>query len=222
MKTYRITIHILSFFCFLFVTSCGKFSELKTPDTETIRLYARASSAYATGRFAETSEITAEILKGQKRFVPALVLRAKAEYFSGNFDSAEDSCKRAIKLRPSSFEAKYFLARVLREKGDLPGAVKLTESLLADNPQDIRALRLASDLAFESGKTDEAAVFLDRAAESSAESALVLLDRARLRWIAGKGPEALEDLSRAKAMLPWDTPLLPSITNLENIITGLM
>ncbi|MDR2965857.1 MAG: tetratricopeptide repeat protein [Treponema sp.] len=218
MKTYRLTIHILTFFCFLFVFSCAKFSGEKTPDTETVRLYAHASSAYAAGRFTET----AEILNGQKKFVPALVLRAKAEYFSENLDKAEASCKKALKLRPSSFEAKLFLARVLREKEDLPGAVKLTESLLADNPQDIRALRLASNLANENGKTEEAAAFLDRAAEFSAESALVLLDRARLKWAAGKGPEALEDLSRAKAMLPWDTPLLRSITNLENIITGLM
>jgi len=218
MKTYRITIHILSFFCFLFVTSCGKFSELKTPDTETIRLYARASSAYSAGRFAET----AELLNREKKFVPALVLRAKAEYFSENFDKAEADCRRALKLRPSSFEAKLYLARTLREKDDFDGAVKAIESLLADNPQDIRALRLAADIAVESGKPDEAAAFLDRAAEFSAESALVLLDRARLLWTAGKGPEALEDLSRAKAMLPQNTPLVRTIINLENIITGLM
>jgi hypothetical protein len=63
-------------------------------------------------------------------------------------------------------------------------------------------------------------IFLDRASEFSAESAMVLLDRARLRWIAGNSNEALEDLSRARAMLPWDTPLLRSILNLENIIKG--
>jgi tetratricopeptide (TPR) repeat protein len=190
----------------------------QAPDKETIRLYARASEAYAQGRFAETTEI----LTGTKNFPPALMLRARAEYFSGDLENAEKSCRRTLRYRPSSFEAKLYLIRILREKGDLTGAVRLVESLLADNPQDIRALRLASELAADTGKNDEAAGLLDRAAEHSAESAMVLLDRARLRWAAGRGAEALEDLSRAQAMLPWDTPLLHSISNLENRIKEAM
>jgi len=191
-------------------SSCGK-----TPDTETISVFVRASNLYSQGRFGEVSEI----LRTQNKFPPALMLRAKAEYFSGDIETAEQTCKRAVKLHPSLFEAYLYLARILREKGDLNGAAKIIESLLADNPQDIRALRLAADIAAEEGKIDKAAIFLDRAAEFSAESAMVLLDRARLRWIAGRNNDALEDLKRAKAMLPWETPLLRSISNLENIIT---
>jgi len=208
MKNRLLHITIISLIV-LFAASCGK-----TPDAETIRLYARASDAYAQGRFAQVSEI----LYAVNNFPPALILRAKAEYFSGDLEKAEKSCRRAVKLRPSSAEANLYLARILREKSDLAGAREVAESLLADNPQDIRALRLAADLSADAGKFDEAAVFLDRAAEFSAESAMVLLDRARLRWIAGRKQDALEDLSRAKAMLPWDTPLLRSISNLEKII----
>jgi tetratricopeptide (TPR) repeat protein len=191
---------------------------IKSPDTETIRLYIRASDAYAQKQFAEVIQL----LQKQNKFPPALILRAKAEYFFGDFDKAEKSCRRAVKLRPSLLEANLYLARIFREKGDFAGAETVMESLLADNPQDIRALRLAAELASDKGKYDEAVIFLDRAAEFSAESAMVLLDRARLRWVAGKGEEALEDLSRAKAMLPWDTPLLRSISNLEKTIKGVM
>ncbi|MCL2184366.1 MAG: tetratricopeptide repeat protein [Treponema sp.] len=201
----HITILVLSFF----FISCSR-----TPNTESIRLYARASEAYSLGRFADVKEI----LLAQKNFSPALLLRAKAEYFSGDIEKAEKSCRRALKLRPSSLEANLYLARILREKNDLTGAADTAEKMLADNPQDIRALRLAAEIAMEIGKFDEALIFLDRAAEYSAESAMVLLDRARLRWVSGRAKDALEDLSRAKAMLPWDTPLLRSITNLENII----
>ena len=190
----------------------------QTADKETVLLYVRASEAYAQGKFAET----VEILRREKTFPPALMLRVKAEYFSGEFDRAEKYCRRLVKMRPSSFEARLYLARILREKGDFSGAVKLTEFLLTDNPQDIRTLRLAAELAADMGKNDEAAAFLDRAAELSAESAMVLLDRARLRWIAGRGAEALEDLSQARAMLPWDTPLSRSITNLEKRIKEAM
>jgi uncharacterized protein HemY len=161
-------------------------------------------------------------LQKQNNFPPALLLMAKSEYFSGDFEKAEKLCRRTIKLRPSSSEANLYLARIIRERGDFNGAKTAVESLLADNPQDIRVLRLAADIASDMNKYDEAAIFLDRAAEYSAESAMVLLDRARLRWVAGKKEEALEDLSRARAMLPWDTPLLRSISNLERTIKGAM
>jgi tetratricopeptide (TPR) repeat protein len=197
----------------ILLVSCNK-----TPDAETLRLHVRAGEIYAAGRFPET----AEILAGEKKFPPSLLLRAKAEYFSGDLENAEKSCRAALAKRPSSYEAGLFLARILRETAGPAETEKLLESLLADNPQDIRALRLAAELAIENGKFDEASAFLDRAAEFSAESAMVLLDRARLRWIAGKSGEALEDLSRAKAMLPWDTPLLRAISNLENAVRGAM
>jgi tetratricopeptide (TPR) repeat protein len=202
---------------FFFFVSCSR-----TPDEETIRLYVRASDAYALGRFTEVTEI----LHRQNNFVPALILRAKAEYFLGDLENAEKNCRRAIKLRPSAFEASLYLARILRDKGDFAGAQALAESLLADNPQDIRALRLAAELAFDAGRLDETAILLDRAAGFSAESAMVLLDRARLRWVTG-GTEAaahsaLEDLNRARAMLPWDTPLERSIYTLERTIREVM
>jgi len=203
---------------FFFTIAFFTASCTKSPDTETIRLYVRASDAYSNGRFIEVTEI----LHRQNNFPPALILRAKAEYFIGDLEKAEKSCRRAIKLRPSSLEASLYLVRILREKGDINAAIETAESMLADNPQDIRVLRLAAELASAVRKYDEAMILLDRAVEFSAESAMVLLDRARLRWLAGKADEALDDLRRAKAMLPWDTPLLRSIINLENIINEVM
>jgi len=203
------------FFCIIIFlcTACSK-----SPNEDTIRLYINASDVYAQGKFFEVTEI----LQKQNNFVPALILRAKAEYFFGDLEKAEKSCRRAIKLRPSSLEASLYLARILREKGKHEEAQAVTHSILTDNPQDIRTLRLAAELAFDAGRLDEAAILLDRAAEFSAESAMVLLDRARLHWIIGRNNEALEDLSRAKAMLPWDTPLLRSISNLEMTIKEVM
>jgi tetratricopeptide (TPR) repeat protein len=184
------------------------------PDEETLLRYARARGMYAEGRFSEA----ASLLSGMKRFSPALILLGKAEYFAGEGERAEAAFRRAVKLNPSAFEARLYLARILRGRGEREEAEGITESLLADNPQDIRVLRFGSGLAREGGKTAEAAALLDQAAELSAESALVFLDRARLRWIAGRGEDALEDLGRARAMLPRDTPLLKSIEHLESLV----
>jgi tetratricopeptide (TPR) repeat protein len=213
MKNFLLFLLTSVFTAALFLTSCRK-----EPNVETINLYARASEAYASGDFSQVTEILDE----EKSFPPSLVLRAKAEYFYGDLKKADKSCRRALKLQPSSLEAKIFLARITREIGDLENAVRLIESVLSDNPQDIRALRFAAELAKDAEKDEEAIAYLDRAAEFSAESAMVLLDRARFRWIAGKDREALEDLNRARAMLPWDTPLLRSILNLEKIIMEVM
>jgi len=219
MKTFLIHDGIcLIFAAVVLFISCGKPPYQRQAEEQVIRVYSGASSAYEEGRFYDVTEI----LRGQNDFPPAIVLRAKAEYFSGDLEGAEKSCRRALKLRPASHEAGLYLARILREKGDTAGARAAAETLLADNPRDISALRLAADLALEEGRADEAVILLDRAAEFSAESALVLLDRARLRWISGNGEAALEDLSRARAMLPWNTPLEQSIFNLEKIIREVM
>jgi len=211
--------HILRLIAALSILVCAAATSCaKTPDTQVIRLYSLASQAYSRGNFTEVTEI---LLK-QNNFLPSLVLRAKAEYFSGDLEKAEKSCRMALKLRSSSFEAGLYLAKILRDKNNHVKAQAQVEKLLADNPLDIRALRLAADLACSAGKFDEAVIYLDRAVELSAESAMVLLDRARISWVAGKGREALEDLNRAKAMLPWDTPLHRSILNLENIIKEVM
>ena len=192
------------------LASCADANE------ETLHRYTRAKDMYAQGHFSDASNL----LSQTNNFVPAFVLRGKAEYFSGNLAKAEASCRQALKRRPAAFEAKLYLARILRDQGELDRAEKIALDLLADNPHDIGALRFASDIALKRGKNQEARALLDQAAELSTESAMVLLDRARLHWVAGRGGQALEDLGRAQAMLPDDAPLTQSIKNLEAMIKG--
>jgi predicted Zn-dependent protease len=195
-----------------FVLSCAG----KEAGEETLLLYARAAGLYQEGRFSETSAL----LSDTHQFFPALLLRGKAEYLSGNDEAAEKSLRRALALKPGSADAALSLARLLREQGRAAEAGILVEGVLGEDPLNIRALRLGADLAREKGPAGEAdaAAFLNRAAEASFEAALVFLDRARFRWEAGKGEGALEDLQRARALLPGDIPLVRSIEKLETII----
>jgi tetratricopeptide (TPR) repeat protein len=203
-------------FLALVFASCFAGGEFRPggTDDETLLRYVRAQKTYGEGGFSETIKL----LHGIQKFAPALVLKGKAEYFSGDPAAAEVSFRRARRRNPASAEAGLYLGRILRERGDHAGAEAVAESLLADDPLDIRVLRLAADLAREGGRADAAMAYLDRAAEASAETALVFVDRARARWIAGKGADALEDLEKARALLPWDTPLARSIKNLESTI----
>jgi Flp pilus assembly protein TadD len=192
------------------LTACAK----DKADDKTLLLYAKASSAYAKGNYNET----AELLSTVKNFVPALVLNGKALYFCDDTAGAESNFRKALRLNPSSAEASLFLARLLRDSGRNDEARRTVEALIRNNPQDIRALRLASDLA--GGDSESAAAFLNQAVEASAESALVFIDRARLRWIGGNGEGAMEDLRRAEALLPWDTALSRSIRELRFLIAS--
>lgn len=183
---------------------------------ESLLLYARSEDVYREGRFAQT----AKMLAGETRFVPSLVLRGKAEYLSGDLVAAKKSLERALAGKTQNAEASLFLARVFRETGDTKRAQKIAEEILAGNPQDIRALRFAAELAGEKGAQGGAAqaVLLDRAVEASAESALVFLDRARLRWIGGNGGAALEDLGRARVLLARNSPVIKAVEKLESVI----
>ncbi|MDR0600745.1 MAG: tetratricopeptide repeat protein [Treponema sp.] len=194
---------------------CAVSCSLKA-DGETMLRYAKARSLYAEGRLDEALAG----LEGAGHFFPALVLRGKAEYFSGDSTKAEKTFRRALRLRPSAAEAGLYLARTLREGQKADEARALLEALVADDPLDIRALRLAASLEDDRGPPGRAAAlaFLDRAAEASSECALVFLDRARLRWIAGKGDEALEDLNRARVLLSPGTPLFRAVEKLESAI----
>jgi tetratricopeptide (TPR) repeat protein len=158
------------------------------------------------------------MLENERKFFPALLLRSKALYFLGRGEEAEVLLRRTLRLHPGSGEAALFLARILREQGRDEEARRITETLLQNNPQDIRALRLASDLAAQRGDMEDAAALLDRAVEASAETALVFVDRARIRWTAGNGGGALEDLRRAELLLPWNTALNKGIRDLRTVI----
>ena len=189
----------------------------RSPDDETLFLYARSQGFYREGRFTET----ARMLAGEKNFVPSLVLRGKAEYLSGNLGAAVKSLKQALALNPHNTEASLFLARAFKETGNTGEAQKLADKILGDNPFDIRVLRFTAELALERGASGEAAaaVLLNRAVEASTESALVFLDRARIRWTGGNRDGALDDLARARALLSQDSPVVKAVEKLESIIS---
>jgi tetratricopeptide (TPR) repeat protein len=178
---------------------------------ETLLLYAKASSEYARGNFDKA----AAMLAGTGDFGPALVLRGKALYFCDSPEEAENAFNRALKLQPRSAEASLFLARIFRDQGKDDEARKAAELLIRDNPEDVRALRLRADLALQDKDVETAAALLDRAVEGSMETALVFVDRARLRWIGGNAPGALEDLGRAEALLGKDSYLSSGIRELR-------
>ena len=190
------------------------------PDEAALLLYVRASSLFNSGKFQEAAALLSDKESAGKveKFVNALLLRGKSKYFAGDIDGAEKDLKKVLSKRPGQVDASLYTARIMRERGDSNGALAFVETLLARDPNDLRVLRLASELAKD--KEDEAAslAYLNRAAEAGSESAYILLERARRRWVSGRTEDALEDLSGAKALSGKESPLFRVIDNLEKTI----
>jgi tetratricopeptide (TPR) repeat protein len=199
----------------LFGLAVSACSAKETGTEAQILLYARAKVLYDGGSFAEAIQLLAK-----EKFMPSLVLRGKAYYFSGERENAEKQFRDILKKRPTAVEASIYLARTLREKGDGAAAEKIVNRIISDDPQNIRALRLAADLQKDKGLeySADALAYLDRAVESSMETAMAILERARHKWLLGKEKEALADLAGAKTLFPPDIPALQVVENLQSTI----
>jgi tetratricopeptide (TPR) repeat protein len=201
----------------LFASSaCSKQAAAQEAATEAqLVMYVRAKALYDDGRFAETVQ-----LLEKETFIQSRVLRGKAFFFSGDLENAEKQLRAVLKKRPSAVEASVYLARILREKGDGSAAETVVNRILGDDPQNIRALRLAADLQKDKGPeySAQALAYLDRAVDASMETAMAILERARHKWLLGRDEEALADLAGAKTLFPPDTPALKVVDNLQSTI----
>jgi tetratricopeptide (TPR) repeat protein len=188
-------------------------------DDKTLLLYARAKNLYVEGRFQETAAALSQKNTGLRaqRFVPLQVLRGKALYFSGDRENAKKAFKQALKLRPAQVEASLYMANILQDEDNIQEVEKIFETLLADDPSNIRVLRFAAEFQADINNENSAMAFLNRAVAVSEELSFVFLERARLLWIEGNGIEALSDLNKAKT-LSVNAGLFHSIENLEKTI----
>ncbi|GHV22074.1 hypothetical protein FACS189494_08380 [Spirochaetia bacterium] len=222
MKKYFTVFKAVFTLMVLLFVSCNK-SEV---DNNTLMLFARAHDFYSSRRLKETVNLLQpkNTTKQAQNFVPILVLRGKAEYFLGNIQDAKKTFKRVLSIRPTQVESSLFLARIMREEGDVNGAEKIVKDLLADDSSNIRTLRFAAELSKDTQAVNSNTVmaYLNRAADASVESSLVFLDRARQHWIAGDGAMALDDLRCAKALITKDDPVFRAVDSLErNIFAAL-
>ncbi|MDR2865524.1 MAG: tetratricopeptide repeat protein [Spirochaetaceae bacterium] len=210
-KLYIIFGTLLSFSC-----------SSKEIDEDTLLVYVRAVSLYNEGKFKESILMLDGAEGGAKKtdgFVPALVLRGKAHYFSGASASAENDFRHALKIRPAHKEASLYLARILHGRGEKEAAMELVQSLLTDDPYDVIALRLASELTKDDPQGEAVSFsYLNRAVEAGSQSAAAFLERARINWINGRIEDALHDINAAKALVNAGSVLYRVIDNLEKTI----
>jgi len=175
--------------------------------------YASARALYADSKF----DAAASSLKGAYS-PPSLTLRGKALYFAGKLTSAKRALRLSLFLSPASTESALFLARIEREGGHIKKAQKLVTKILANDSQNLRAMRLAASLAEDEKNEEAASLWLDKTLAASEEACFAYLERGRLRWRAGNKTGALSDIRGAKALTPEGSPLYNAAQSLETSI----
>lgn len=164
--------------------------------------YLAAAREYATGNFGQALRLTETALKQSPHHTASSLLAGKINFFDGEYEAARAHFADCLERIPRAGEAALWLARLYRFDGQPDKALESCGLVLASDPSDIAALRLAAALAREASDDGTAMLLLDRAAEASAEAGLVFLDRAALLWERGDDERARRDVELASSLLP--------------------
>ena len=106
------------------------------------------------------------------------------------FGQAEEALGRALEIFPEDAEARGLLASVRFAAHDFPGALRLAEELLTEEPGDPGALAVAGDARLELGDYAGATAAYDELARRLPGAAAVDIRRARLAQLVGQVGEA--------------------------------
>lgn len=213
MTIRQILLTIIMIALFVLFQGCGHGESGGQLSGEELDRYNRALGLYSEGRYEEA----AGLISSLGGAYAAQVLRGKALFFSETYAEAEKTFRKALDLRPSSVEARLYLAFIQRASGSETEARRLAEDILVDDPGNLRAYRLLVDLTEDQ---QNKGALLNQALDSAGDVALLFVERARSRWIAGDGSGALQDLAAALALLPSDSIMRPPVESLRATIAA--
>jgi tetratricopeptide (TPR) repeat protein len=103
----------------------------------------------------------------------------------GTYAQAEEALSRAQGIYPEDPEARALLASVRFTTHDFPGAERLAEDLLAEDPNDLGALAIAGDARLELGDYTGAGAAYDELGRRLPGAAAVDVRQARLAFLLG-------------------------------------
>lgn len=102
------------------------------PDDATVRLHA-AGFALARKRWQDVVSHARAALRANRSLSQAHALVARAQYESGDFDSAETSAKAALKIAPTDLATRFLLARIQRSNRAFRDEAETLERLISDS-----------------------------------------------------------------------------------------
>lgn len=135
--------------------------------------YLRAKTAIRLDEVEEARELLLSVIAAQD-YVPALVVLGEVEYELGAHDAASRFFGRALELAPRSARARFGLARLAQDRGDLQGAIEAFREILQEVPDATPVHYALAMAARDAGDLELARRHLERARIRSNDERVVL------------------------------------------------
>ncbi|WP_037859380.1 tetratricopeptide repeat protein [Streptomyces sp. NRRL S-340] len=194
----------------------GRFEEAVTELGRAVALDPAHASALASrgaalvelGRAEEALGDLSRAVELDPGYTWALVMRSRARFRLGDRDGRVEDLLRAVGTAPRDVLPRIELAYTYETAGRYDEAVALYEEVLAEHPEDFRALAGLGAARLGRCEHAEALRLLDRALEVAPDYDWAYAQRARVCLATGRTEQALADLDRCLAREPgavWAT-----------------
>lgn len=136
-----------------------------------------------------------QILKANRTAEDADSLHFLMQYhhYNGEYGKAQDVGQRIIEQLPLFFPTRMMLGDLLRQQGDLAGAVRQQENILEQDPQNIYAIRFLARAHLDASDLQRARHTLERARPADRQSHWTRLMWAMLLALEGQPPKDVDD-----------------------------
>ena len=136
-----------------------------------------------------------QALKADPRAEDADALHFLMQYhhYNGEYGMAQDVGQRVVEHLPLFFPTRMILGDMLRQQGDLAGAVREQENILEQDPQNIYAIRFLARAHMDASDLQRARQTLERARPDDRQSHWTRLMWAMLLALEGQAPKEVDD-----------------------------
>jgi serine/threonine protein kinase len=114
-------------------------------------------------------------------------------HYNGDYEKAQDVGQQVIGRSPLFFPTRMILGDMLRQQGDLAGAIREHENILEQDPQNIYAIRFLARAHMNAGDLQRARQALERARPDDRQSHWTRLMWAMLLALEGQAPKEVDD-----------------------------
>jgi tetratricopeptide (TPR) repeat protein len=126
----------------------------------------------------------------------------------GQHDKAIASFEEARKLSPKDPTVSGYLIEAHMAAKKYAAAADLARAAVADNPDDLRLLRLQAQALRHTGKGEQGIAVLEDAVQKHADDPIAYVALAQLYSDLDRGPQAVKVLQDAQAKFPSDTSIV--------------
>lgn len=183
------------------------------PASEVETLLAGAITAYERQQLADAQRHLEKALQLEPKNEEALALMAEVHMSRHNYAQACNAYQKAVNLRPGQYETRY--AQALIRSGKRHEAIRVLESALLQDPQNVPVIHLLGTLNLEQGKPKIAVIYLEQAA-SLTSSPDILYNLGLSYEFAGNPTKARESYQKALTLSPGNSEITAALQRIRN------